>query len=453
LAPWRLDQVAGRSSGQFPRASLDTYLSRWYTAGATVLRWFGRAGLRDVPRVLPNVDPGEARLGESLAVPVSKPRKRRSGSARRLQARRRSSLPSDPRSRIERFLNDTLALAEGLIDEQDPLNVETWASDFVADWYLDDDPSSPETISREITSGGLVAAAEQEASARSTAMLRALAALAPLEVAAEAERAASRLAAKGVPLPAWSEKVGRPELAGAWLGTDPFGDADLLLLAYRYDDWVEHALSILIDHNLGGIVKDAGLLHFSPAIVERMRADPELEVRELEPDEAAWWLRSALHATDSVFFPYDNVELHALRPLLDARARLLPPAEAPPLAEPPGPEERGNLAQEFLASEFAKDVSEADVLAPTFLDYKCDHLDGDPLRWSPTIVELFLCDFLPRKASLSDAEIKAMPDALRAWLRFTAGARGLPEHLVDQMLAAVRQFTPEFRRAVGDSLR
>jgi hypothetical protein len=40
---------------------------------------------------------------------------------------------------------------------------------------------------------------------------------------------------------------------------------------------------------------------------------------------------------------------------------------------------------------------------------RCDYGDGDPLRWSPTVVEMFLLDFLPRKAAMSMAEVRAVP--------------------------------------------
>ncbi len=84
------------------------------------------------------------------------------------------------------------------------------------------------------------------------------------------------------------------------------------------------------------------------------------------------------------------------------------------------------------------------------LDARCDFGDGDPLRWSPTVVELFMLDYLPRKAILGVGEIRALPHVLRGWVRFALTKRGLEERWIAEAEEAVVRFTPEFRRAVTD---
>lgn len=81
---------------------------------------------------------------------------------------------------------------------------------------------------------------------------------------------------------------------------------------------------------------------------------------------------------------------------------------------------------------------------------RCDFGDGDPLRWSPTVVELFMLDYLPRKVSLSRGEIEALPKVLTAWVRFALTKRGLEEQFVAEAVQTVEDCTDEFREVIED---
>lgn len=63
-------------------------------------------------------------------------------------------------------------------------------------------------------------------------------------------------------------------------------------------------------------------------------------------------------------------------------------------------EERDRLHAEFLASPegrtFATD-SDGAWVASLAIDFCAGYTDGDPLRWSPLVVELFMTDWIPRK--------------------------------------------------------
>jgi len=52
------------------------------------------------------------------------------------------------------------------------------------------------------------------------------------------------------------------------------------------------------------------------------------------------------------------------------------------------------------ASVEARDLDPAvvDDLGWRMIYFGCDYSDGDPLRWSPVVVELFMADWLWRKA-------------------------------------------------------
>jgi hypothetical protein len=81
---------------------------------------------------------------------------------------------------------------------------------------------------------------------------------------------------------------------------------------------------------------------------------------------------------------------------------------------------------------------------------RCDYGDGDPLRWSPTVVELFMLDYLPRKVPLSREEVDALPEVLGAWVRFALTKRGLEERFILEVEDAVVDFEEEFREAMDD---
>jgi hypothetical protein len=143
-------------------------------------------------------------------------------------------------------------------------------------------------------------------------------------------------------------------------------------------------------------------------------------------------------------------EFKHTRALLLARMRSLPMAPRPEPAEPLAEEARAALTEEFLASRFAPSADETASIVAHCLDARCDYGDGDPLRWSPIVVELFMLDFLPRKAFLDAAEIRSLPEVLRAWVRFALTKRGLEERWIAETEEAVTRFTPEFRRLATD---
>lgn len=92
-------------------------------------------------------------------------------------------------------------------------------------------------------------------------------------------------------------------------------------------------------------------------------------------------------------------------------------------------------------------------VARTCLDVRCDHLDGDPLRWSPIVVELLLLDTVPRKVTLDATGIRLLPDVMRRWVRFALRRRGLEERWVAETEEAVRRRTRAFRKAATDPSR
>lgn len=103
--------------------------------------------------------------------------------------------------------------------------------------------------------GGLISWAESAPSPGALTLLRVAAVLGDPETRHRAGSAADRVAASGVQDRPWAGQLGRPELVRVWWYADMFGDQESVTLQYGYHHR-EHTVSALIDHQLGGGVKD-----------------------------------------------------------------------------------------------------------------------------------------------------------------------------------------------------
>ena len=121
--------------------------------------------------------------------------------------------------------------------------------------------------------------------------------------------------------------------------------------------------------------------------------------------------------------------------------------------------ERDALVDDFLSSPETPGLgldgedSPARVVAEAIVAYRCDYADGDPLRWSTIVAELFMLDWVPRKTNLPDEALELLPDAVRAWVRYAGRRKGLAHRHVEETLAAVDRFEKEFTEAIHDPSR
>jgi hypothetical protein len=104
--------------------------------------------------------------------------------------------------------------------------------------------------------GTVIDRCEQVGSADALAVLRVCSVLGPDDARAAADAAAARLAGAGVGDRPWVARLGRPGALRAWRYGDVFGGQESVGVLFE-DLGREHALMVLIDHNLGGGVKDA----------------------------------------------------------------------------------------------------------------------------------------------------------------------------------------------------
>lgn len=143
----------------------------------------------------------------------------------------------------------------GLLDPHTtPLDAELHAAEFLG--MVGTTAPDPELIPEMLAD--LFATAESAAGPEAMAMLRSVAAVATPEVRSVAHAAAERLAAAGAADPPWAAGIGGVEFARAYGYRDDFGEQEGIAVVFRYGR-KEHAVVVLIDHVLGGGVKDVFL--------------------------------------------------------------------------------------------------------------------------------------------------------------------------------------------------
>jgi len=282
-----------------------------------------------------------------------------------------------------------------------------------------------------------------------------------------ARRGARELAALGVPGPHWASVPVTVRPVGTYVSRSLFGDVDELVCVYRHEvdgqpEGDEHALVAVIDHNSGGVLRDAWVSTKVERLLrhcaEQAERDPLASFTAVSPGRARSMLSSALGRTLRLMAAGEQPAFRPSRSVTEllgfvrARTRVLPP-EPPVRATPWRRDRRATLAARFLASDAAADLSDsyaAGRCAEHIIDYGCDADFGRPLRVSPRKVETFLLEWLPRRVLLLPEEQEAMPHVLAAWVRWAGPFQGLPEIALHATIDAVWEATAVFTRSYWD---
>jgi hypothetical protein len=306
---------------------------------------------------------------------------------------------------------------------------------------------------------GLVDALEQLGTGDALATLRALGAVSSPEHARRAGAACDRLAAAGLPEPAWAPDLGQVQpVAAALMYEGAFDDGLGVMVEFTAPNVSTHTLGIYVDHNMGGLVKDVFLAGPLSEVRARLgRPAPNqvgLAFRDLELAEARARIDAALHVLDHTWEPPVNEDVRPMRALIDARMRLLPAGfELPDEDVEVTPEQRGALLEDFFASPEGRrwrDDDDAEDVVELAIDFGAGYNHGGPLRWSPVVVEIFLTSWLARKVTREPGFFERVPDVLVDWVTYAGRRRGVPAGPLREAVAAVAEYRDEMLAAVGD---
>ncbi|MHB1596935.1 MAG: hypothetical protein ACYCO9_04715 [Streptosporangiaceae bacterium] len=389
---------------------------------------------------------------------------------------------------------EMLRAARELLAVRSPLDAELMVSELLGTWWRQrpERPGRPRLRRRptdieELVGEGLVDYAAAERSPAALALLSGIACLGTPRQAAKAEVAALALIESGVARPGWAEHAGAVESGQCYVNSDSYGDRDEVVCVFSYAGEEEHALVVVVDYNVGGMIRDGWVTSHVGKLLEYCRGQSAAEdggksrFSQVAPPNARRLLETALSVTETMADPPVSKSFPSYHAFIRARIRILPPVQAwsslarrTPGPAPAGPvtatgagalgpgaarrpvwrrDRRAMLAAAFLASDEAEDLSDLEAAGRCtdhIIDYGCDQDFGRPERISPAKADAFLLDWLPRKVMLTTAEQHAMPHVLLSWVRWAGARSGLDITAISKTLDAVFDSMATFTRVYRD---
>lgn len=392
-----------------------------------------------------------ARLGR--VSPVSRGRKDKK---RRTPIRHRTPDGPPPPPTPERIFDEIFGALRELPTETDPLQAELAVAELIGlAWQAGNDRADAE----ELFGTGLAGHARRRRTPVALALVRVLAAIAPREEdRIAAARVALELGGRGVAEAPWAHVVGQVAAGRCWAHRDIFGDQTSLFCEFAYGRR-RHALVVLIDHNLGGIAKDAFITDEpARALADLRRAGkregPLVELVEVEPGWARATLERAFTATDRASDPPVTDDFLHVRPIALARMRTMPqpPQTLPETTEDWTDERRSALVEQFLSSPvaaaFVRDEA-ARRVAHLLVEYGADEDQGRPLRVSPAKLELFLFKWLP-SIGVDEDVAQTIPLVLPAFVDWAAAHTGMTAPAREALAEAASDLAEHFEEGCDD---
>lgn len=351
-----------------------------------------------------------------------------------------------PRAAVREFrLSDrVLRDARRIVGDVRGLEVERWASEWFGHAWLA--AAMGEREPEHQLCMEVVGRASSKPSAHGLAAVAALRRVAP-------ERDEKMLAGtveiltESQPSPPWIDAA-LPEPVGAWRAVNVWDSERMLFVEYAEPE--PHTLMVQIDIAAAGFIDTLLMLGQDGANGWEQLRDPDdvpMPLEERPAGEVLAQMADAMRQTDMMFPRQADEGYVALRSLTWSRCR----AHLPAIGdwEPPPELDREPIIEEFIASGASGDETTRS-LAELFLNYGEGYMTAGPLCWSPDQVELFLVDWLPRKAVLDADDRAALPETLAAWVRFALQRRGIADRWIEPVVAAVDEHKEAFAEAFED---
>jgi hypothetical protein len=253
-------------------------------------------------------------------------------------------------------------------------------------------------------------------------------------------------------VPSWLLDIENCEFTNACSMTDWFGDADEIAFGFRWEAGQACTAVVVVDHNAGMVATDAVVLPTTVNdVVQRTRRDAERTEDDLfVTDLSAADVRARVQ--ESVLIgqfvgPFESESWPAMRPFVEWLVAKLPEGGAR-YEWASLPDDGGRaLRARFLASPAAATVRGSESIerhVDDIVRVAFEHGGGDPLRWSPARVVTLLCEAYPESVP-PGADADAVPEVLRAFVRFAHAERGVPSGLTDETVEAIDACEPVFR--------
>ncbi|MGH3914104.1 MAG: hypothetical protein ACRDTC_11965 [Pseudonocardiaceae bacterium] len=231
-------------------------------------------------------------------------------------------------------------------------------------------------------------------------------------------------------------------------------DGDNVVISTRLPGGYEITGVVYIDHNMGTLVKDAFVVPGSTDdLIGQLLAiadDPDTEARDLDAADARARITEAIQLSAMSFPPVESDTWPACRPLIEWMMVMLPEGGTGYQRPEWDDTALAELSQRFFASPPGAGLDDADhrSLLESLLWFGTGYGPGDPLRWSPTAVEIVLADWIPRKIVAEADYLAKAPDLLRAFIRFCHRERGIRAELTTQTLKAVDEYESRYQKLI-----
>lgn len=256
------------------------------------------------------------------------------------------------------------------------------------------------------------------------------------------------------PMPSWLGDLHRTSTASpVWFLTHVLGDGDDYVFEVTLPTGEPLTALVYVDHNLGGVVKEAFVTP-SPLqdVVDKLASmlDGEQTLEIVDAAHARAVIEQAIDNGAHLYPPPTTDTWPLCRPLVEWMTRLLPAGAAPPQIHEWSEAELTAITDDFFSSPHAAILDGPDDrdLLGSILWFASGYGSADPYQWSQVRVEILLADWFPRKVVADTAYLSRMPTVLRAFIRYCHDRRQIPSGLTTSTLAAVDEWEPDYQQAI-----
>lgn len=255
------------------------------------------------------------------------------------------------------------------------------------------------------------------------------------------------------PVPGWLRAL-EFTVTGIEQMSEPLGDADEFFIGFRTGSRHESTFIVLVDHHSGTVVKDA-FISGQPiseliSYIKSSHGSKGLAFSPVDRADVRAKLTESIETGALIYPPHESETWPQLRPLLEWVIATLPTGGESWKRPEWTDDDRARLIDDFFDSVFGLALDDADHrdLLDTLLWFGIDYGPGNPLRWSPTGVEILLFDWIPRKIVAPADYLDKATGLLRAFISFVHDYDGVPLHLTAETLGAVDAYLPEYEQLI-----